>query len=67
MRTAGSSPRREQREAFGGDPEVPTIAEAGVPGYEVVQWFGILAPANTPREIVTRLHTASIRALQIRR
>jgi tripartite-type tricarboxylate transporter receptor subunit TctC len=45
-------------------PEVPTIAEAGVPGYEVVQWFGILAPANTPREIVTRLHTASIRALQ---
>jgi tripartite-type tricarboxylate transporter receptor subunit TctC len=45
-------------------PEVPTIAEAGVPGYEVVQWFGILAPAATPREIVTRLHSASIRALQ---
>ncbi|MGH8702802.1 MAG: tripartite tricarboxylate transporter substrate binding protein [Burkholderiales bacterium] len=45
-------------------PEVPTIAEAGVPGYEVVQWFGILAPAGTPREIVTRLHAASIRALQ---
>jgi tripartite-type tricarboxylate transporter receptor subunit TctC len=45
-------------------PEVPTIAEAGVPGYEVVQWFGILAPAGTPREIVTQLHSASIRALQ---
>jgi len=45
-------------------PEVPTIAEAGVPGYEVVQWFGILAPAGTPREIVARLHSASIRALQ---
>jgi len=45
-------------------PEVPTIAEAGVPGYEVVQWFGILAPAATPREIVTRLHSASVRALQ---
>lgn len=45
-------------------PEVPTIAEAGVPGYEVVQWFGILAPAGTPREVVARLHSASIRALQ---
>jgi len=44
--------------------EVPTIAEAGVPGYEVVQWFGILAPAGTPREIVARLHSASIRVLQ---
>jgi tripartite-type tricarboxylate transporter receptor subunit TctC len=45
-------------------PEVPTIAEAGVPGYEVVQWFGILAPAGTPREVVARLHSASVRALQ---
>ncbi|MPZ44936.1 MAG: tripartite tricarboxylate transporter substrate binding protein [Betaproteobacteria bacterium] len=39
-----------------GAPDIPTIAEAGVPGYESVQWFGILAPINTPREIVTRLH-----------
>jgi tripartite-type tricarboxylate transporter receptor subunit TctC len=45
-------------------PEVPTIAEAGVPGYEVVQWFGILAPAGTPGEIVARLHSAAVRALQ---
>ncbi len=45
-------------------PEVPTIAEAGVPGYEVVQWFGILAPAGTPREIITQLHSATVRALQ---
>ncbi len=37
-------------------PEVPTIAEAGVPGYEVVQWFGILAPAGTPAPIVDRLN-----------
>jgi tripartite-type tricarboxylate transporter receptor subunit TctC len=37
-------------------PEVPTIAEAGVPGYEAVQWYGVLAPAQTPKEIVTRLH-----------
>jgi tripartite-type tricarboxylate transporter receptor subunit TctC len=37
-------------------PEVPTIAEAGVPGYEAVQWYGVLAPAQTSKEIVTRLH-----------
>ncbi|MES2563418.1 MAG: tripartite tricarboxylate transporter substrate-binding protein, partial [Pseudomonadota bacterium] len=37
-------------------PEVPTIAEAGVPGYESVQWSGLLAPAGTPREIIAMLH-----------
>ena len=37
-------------------PEVPTIAEAGVPGYEAVNWWGMLAPAGTPPAIVTRLH-----------
>ena len=37
-------------------PEAPTIAEAGVPGYEVVQWNGLLVPAGTSREIVARLH-----------
>jgi tripartite-type tricarboxylate transporter receptor subunit TctC len=36
-------------------PDVPTIAEAGVPGYEATQWFGILAPAGTPAPIVNRL------------
>jgi len=36
--------------------EVPTIAEAGVPGYEAINWWGIVAPAGTPRPIVTRLH-----------
>ncbi len=45
-------------------PEIPTIAEAGVPGYEVVQWFGVLAPANTPRDIIARLHAATVRVLQ---
>jgi tripartite-type tricarboxylate transporter receptor subunit TctC len=40
----------------GAAPDIPTIAEAGVPGYEAVQWFGVLAPAGTPREIVVRLH-----------
>jgi tripartite-type tricarboxylate transporter receptor subunit TctC len=37
-------------------PDVPTISEAGVPGYEAVNWFGIAAPAGTPPAIVERLH-----------
>jgi tripartite-type tricarboxylate transporter receptor subunit TctC len=37
-------------------PEVPAIAEAGVPGYETVNWFGIVAPEGTPASIVARLH-----------
>ena len=47
-----------------GVPDIPTIAEAGVPGYEAVQWFGILAPAGTPREIINKLHSGVVRALQ---
>jgi tripartite-type tricarboxylate transporter receptor subunit TctC len=42
-------------------PDVPTIAESGVPGFEVVAWGGIVGPAHLPREIVTRLN-AEIRA-----
>jgi len=37
-------------------PEVPTAAEAGLPGYEVTTWYGVLMPAATPREIVLRLN-----------
>ena len=36
-------------------PEVPTVAESGYPGFEVVNWYGILAPAGTPRRIIARL------------
>jgi tripartite-type tricarboxylate transporter receptor subunit TctC len=39
-------------------PEVPTIAEAGVPNYEALNWWGIVAPAGTPPEIVAKLHAA---------
>ena len=39
-------------------PDVPTIAEAGVPGYEAVNWWGIVAPAGTPAPIIERLHKA---------
>jgi tripartite-type tricarboxylate transporter receptor subunit TctC len=37
-------------------PEVPSMAEAGVTGYEVLNWFGLFAPAGTPQPVVTRLH-----------
>jgi tripartite-type tricarboxylate transporter receptor subunit TctC len=37
-------------------PDVPTVSEAGLPGYEVTNWWGIAAPAGTPRPIVERLH-----------
>ena len=45
-------------------PELPTIAEAGVPGYESSTWFGPLAPAKTPREIIVRLNTELMKILQ---
>ena len=45
-------------------PEVPTIAEAGVPGYETTAWGGIVGPAGLPREIVARLHREIVAAVQ---
>jgi tripartite-type tricarboxylate transporter receptor subunit TctC len=42
-------------------PDVPTFEEAGVPGYEAIGWFGVVAPKETPRPIITRLN-AEIRA-----
>ena len=38
-------------------PELPTVAESGLAGYAVVSWFGLLAPAGTPQEIITRLNS----------
>ncbi len=46
-------------------PDLPTIAEAGVPGYEAVGWFGLMAPAGTPREVVTMLNREINRILQL--
>ncbi len=43
--------------------EVPTVAEAGVPGYSIVNWRGLLAPAGTPRDIVGRLNAEVVRIL----
>ena len=45
-------------------PELPTVAEAGVPGYEIATWYGIWAPARTPPEIVARLHAAVANAMR---
>ena len=45
-------------------PQIPTIAEAALPGYAVTTWHGLLAPAGTPREIVNRLSGETARALQ---
>jgi tripartite-type tricarboxylate transporter receptor subunit TctC len=44
-------------------PDVPTVAEAGLPGYESVGWFGLVAPADTPRPIVSRLNSEFVAAL----
>ena len=44
-------------------PETPTVIEAGVPGFEVTVWFGLLAPAGTPRDVIQRLNTESTRII----
>jgi len=46
-------------------PELPTVAESGFAGYEVVGWFGWLAPAKTPKEIVARLNAEIVKALNL--
>ncbi|MGZ8154164.1 MAG: Bug family tripartite tricarboxylate transporter substrate binding protein [Burkholderiales bacterium] len=44
-------------------PDIPTMTEAGVPGFELASWYGLLAPAGTPREIVSRLHAEVVKGL----
>jgi tripartite-type tricarboxylate transporter receptor subunit TctC len=44
---------------------VPTISEAALPGYEAVTWWGLLAPARTPRDIVNKIHGDVVKALQM--
>ena len=45
-------------------PDVPTIAESGVPGYESITWFGLLAPAKTPAAIVKRLNELLVKVVR---
>jgi tripartite-type tricarboxylate transporter receptor subunit TctC len=45
-------------------PDLPTISEAGVPGYEATQWYGVLAPAGTPKPIVAKLNAEMAKAIK---
>ena len=49
---------------FSGLPDLPTIAESGVPGFELTSWVGFLAPAATPRAVITRIHATLLEALR---
>ena len=52
------------RERLTALPELPTIAESGLAGYESSQWYGVLAPAGTPEDILTQLNAAITRIMQ---
>ena len=54
--------RAQRSNAF---PNVPTIAESGVPGYDVTNWYGVLAPAKTPTPVVARLNNELNRVLRM--
>ncbi len=56
---AVTSPRRSPAA-----PDLPTVAESGLPGYEVIAWNGLLAPAGTPRDVIARLNDEVRQALQ---
>lgn len=49
---------------FPSTPDVPTVAESGLPGYEAIAWYGVFAPDGTPRDIVTRLNTEIVRIVR---
>lgn len=46
-------------------PDLPTVSEAGLPGYESVNWYGLNSPAGTPRDVISRLHLETIKALKL--
>lgn len=46
-------------------PDIPTTAEAGLPGYEYIQWYGIFAPAGTPKPVLARLHAEISRVVSL--
>ncbi|OZI60794.1 Bug family tripartite tricarboxylate transporter substrate binding protein [Bordetella genomosp. 11] len=45
-------------------PDIPTIAEAGVPGFDISVWFGLSVPAGTPRSVIDKMHDAVVKALE---
>ena len=48
------------------EPEIPTVAEAGVPGYETVLWHGLIGPKGMPRTVVERLNAEVSRVLRLK-
>src|SRR3984885_9011291 len=46
-------------------PDLPTMAESGFPGFEAVPWFGLLAPAGTPNDVLDKLHDETVKALAV--
>jgi tripartite-type tricarboxylate transporter receptor subunit TctC len=46
-------------------PDLPTMAESGFPGFEAVPWFGLLAPAGTPKDVVDKLHAETVKTLAL--
>ena len=45
-------------------PDLPTVADTGLPGYEVISWNGVLAPAGTPQDIIAKLNAAFVKAIR---
>ena len=60
LRALGTTGEKRSRSL----PDLPTIAEAGVPGYEASTWAGLLAPAGSPKPVVEKIHTTLMRILQ---
>ena len=46
-------------------PDLPTVAESGLPGFDIVAWFGVMVPARTPKEVVARLNSEIARVIQM--
>lgn len=46
-------------------PDIPSVAEAGLPGYEITSWFGVMAPADTAQDVLARLHREFVRVVQL--
>ena len=53
------------KERFAPMPEIPTLHESGLAGFDTAQWLGILAPKGTPAEIISRVHAESVKALAL--
>lgn len=47
-------------------PEIPTVSESGVPGYEATSWYGMLAPAGTPKGVIATLNGEALKSLKTR-